>query len=176
MKRVGWLGAILALAIPLAACAQASRGVSDTDAIMAARQDSNAGIAAHDGARATAAHTRDARIFTSGGKLVEGRDAMRVAFEAAFRNPEFDRFVRSPTEVTIGETDVAAELGKWVGIWRLDGAERTISGSYLASWQKIDGRWQIIAEQYVPLACGGIWKPGDNACGARASLQGGKPR
>lgn len=138
------------LLVGLTAMLSAGPTRADEIAIRRARADSNAGIAAHDAARATAAISENALIVVSGGGLVSGAQAMREAFERSFANPDFITYVRAPTRLRLSGT-VAAEEGRWTGRWR----ERTVSGVYLARWDRTSAGWRISSEQYIPLGCDG---------------------
>lgn len=137
----------------------------DVVAIRAARQRSNDALAGHVADAAVAPLLADARILGSNGSLIEGAAAMQAAFARSFADADFVAYVRTPQTIEVGVNDIASEAGRWRAVWRHAGAEKVISGTYLATWKKVDGSWRIAAEQFIPLACtGGI--PG-NACVGR---------
>jgi hypothetical protein len=50
---------------------------------------------------------------------------------------------------------VASERGEWIGRWTEPDGKLETGGTYQAQWRKIDGRWLIQAELYVPTGCRG---------------------
>jgi hypothetical protein len=49
----------------------------------------------------------------------------------------------------------ASESGEWHESWREGGVLTELRGSYLALWRKVEGRWLLDAEVFVPLSCAG---------------------
>jgi len=63
-------------------------------------------------------------------------------------------YVRTPSTIDVFDAwSVASERGEWVGRWTEPDGKVEISGTYLAQWRKIDGRWLIQSELYVPTKC-----------------------
>lgn len=143
-------------AVPLTLILAAAPGVTteaaDYAAIRAARADSNAGLASHDIARATAPLLPNAMVLGSVGGLVPDKVAMAAGFAKAFADPTFISFERRPVRIELGGA-VAAEHGRWVGRWRQAKGEKRVEGTYLARWRKIDGAWRIASEMFIPLRC-----------------------
>jgi hypothetical protein len=50
---------------------------------------------------------------------------------------------------------MAAENGEWIGRWQEADAEIIIKGTYYAKWHKVNDKWKIRAEIFVPLSCEG---------------------
>ena len=65
-------------------------------------------------------------------------------------------YVRTPGAVEVfAPWNVASERGEWIGRWTEPDGKLEIGGTYQAQWRKIDGRWLIQAELYVPTHCQG---------------------
>ena len=65
-------------------------------------------------------------------------------------------YVRTPSTVDVfSDWAVASERGEWVGRWSEPDGRLEIGGTYLAQWRKVDGRWLIQSELYVPTRCAG---------------------
>ena len=45
---------------------------------------------------------------------------------------------------------VASERGEWTGTWTEPDGPLEIGGTYQAQWRKVEGRWLIQAELFVP--------------------------
>lgn len=124
--------------------------------IAAARARSNAAIARHDVAAIAREWLPDANFVSSVGRVTAGADENARFMQAAFERRPDTTWVRTPTHIDVYEAwQVASEAGRWVGTWtEPDGAVR-IEGTYLAQWRRIEGRWLIRAELFVPLTCAG---------------------
>jgi hypothetical protein len=71
--------------------------------------------------------------------------------------------VRTPSTIDVfSEWAVASERGEWAGRWAEPDGKVEITGTYLAQWRKVDGRWLIQSELYVPTKC-----KGSKYCGQR---------
>lgn len=155
-----WCMAAVLAAAPMALAMAAGGGgqtpPDDAALIRAARAASNAAIAAHDVA-GIARHWRpDVHIVTStsaqgSGATVNG-DRMTQQFA---RRPD-TVYVRTPSSVEVfAAWQVASERGEWTGRWTEPDGVVEVAGTYLAQWRKVDGRWQIQAEVFVPTSCRG---------------------
>ena len=92
-------------------------------------------------------------IAGSGGELVPGGDAMAAYFAAAFRNPAFLGFVRTPDAVTIAlPPERAMERGHWVGRSMTPAGEARLEGEYLAVWVPTGKGWRLRSETFVTLS------------------------
>ena len=114
--------------------------------IRALRHQSNAAIARHDVAAATAMMRDDVRVISSHGSFVEGLPAMAQAFAEVFADAKFVTYIREPESIEVGGA-TAAEIGQWKGRWQ----GSVVRGRYLARWQHSDIGWRIAAELYIPL-------------------------
>ena len=124
--------------------------------IAAARARSNAAIAAHDIAGIAGEWMPDVHVVSSTGAQNAGIDANSRAMQAAFTRRPDTKWVRTPHTVTVNERwDVASEEGRWVGTWTEPDGPLRIAGTYLAQWRRVDGRWRIQAEVFVPVECAG---------------------
>ena len=135
----------------------ASGGVRSAAAeVRALRRLSNAAIARHDVATLEPLFAEDMHVTTGAGLQRSGKGAVRDAFLAAFADPTFVTYVRTPRRVEASESgEKVAESGDWVGVWRKADGEMRRRGRYMAMWRKIEGRWVIASELFVELACGG---------------------
>lgn len=126
----------------------------DAELIRAARGRHNAAIIAHDVAAVRAGFVDDYKgIAGSGGELIAGGDAMAAYFAAAFRNPAFISFVRTPAMITVAvPADRAMERGTWLGRTRSEAGERRLHGEYLAVWVPTPQGWRLRSETFVTLS------------------------
>jgi hypothetical protein len=49
----------------------------------------------------------------------------------------------------------AAESGEWRETWLEKGVLTELRGSYQALWRRVDGRWLLDAQVFIPLSCKG---------------------
>jgi hypothetical protein len=85
-----------------------------------------------------------------------GKDANRRRMAAQFKNRPDTSYVRTPVSVEIYEPwNVASERGAWSGRWTEPDGPLEIGGTYQAQWRRVDGRWKIQAELFVPTRCVG---------------------
>jgi uncharacterized protein (TIGR02246 family) len=129
---------------------------NDERMIREARAASNRAIAAHDADAMAGYWMPDFHITPSTSVLRAGREDNRRSFAQLFAERPDVVYVRTPDTVELFlPWDVAAESGHWTGQWtQVDGVTR-IGGTYYAQWRKVDGRWLIQAEIFVPTYCEG---------------------
>jgi ketosteroid isomerase-like protein len=126
--------------------------------ILALRAEHNRAIAAHDldGAMRVAA---DDFVSIGGSSGIErSRAETRKRWAEQFATEGHDRYVRTPTQIEVGERKGvlrAAELGRWEGIDRKAAGMSRPFGRYFAHWSKVTGHWRIVSETYVTLGCRG---------------------
>ena len=121
-------------------------------AIRAKRKLTNRLIAAHDAARLRPHLADDVLLIVGDGELIQGADAVTVAFAGQFADPAFVAYVRTAETVEVADDGRrAAESGRWVGTWK-GGSE--MSGVYLAAWREARGQWLLERELYVTLRNG----------------------
>lgn len=154
-----WLALAGLMAVPAAVAMAAAGGQRDGDdaaAIRAARQASNAAIAAHDVAGITRHWTADVSIVTSTGAQGTGPAANGERMARQFARRPDTVYVRTPAAIDVFSAwDVASERGEWTGRWTEPDGVVDIRGTYLAQWRKVDGTWRIQAEVFVPTSCRG---------------------
>ena len=157
-----WNWAALCVALSVA-CPAASASVDPSRAgekalILAVRSRNNAAIAAHD-LEAVMAMVADDYVLTGGNSGIERSAAEdREAWKDEFARPGFDRYVRTPVDLEIGERRGvlrAAESGTWEGVDRKPAGEMRPFGRYFAHWSKVTGQWRVVSEIYVTLGCRG---------------------
>ena len=160
------LGVVLALAV-CAAPVAAQTGLRAKSSTVYAREIASLRTLRAQDNRALAAHDLDAtmRIVGKDFVLVGGnsgidrsRDDDRKAWAEEFARPGFDRYIRTPARIEVGERKGvlrAAELGKWEGINHLAAGESRPYGSYFVHWSKATGEWKMVSETYVTLGCHG---------------------
>jgi uncharacterized protein DUF4440 len=92
-----------------------------------------------------------------------GRDQLLQAYTRLLsRRPDLV-WIREPQAVRINASWLlASESGEWRESWREGGVVTELRGSYLALWRKVNGRWLLDAEVFVPLSC-----TGSNYCNPR---------
>ena len=128
----------------------------DADLIRTLRAQSNEAIARHDVAGIASFLDHEFQITTGNGRLLQGRDAMRAAFDEQFRTFGDARYVRTPEMVTVDDAGTRAfERGSWVGTWTTAEGPLRTGGSYAAHWRKTADGWKIHAELFVTLHCTG---------------------
>jgi uncharacterized protein (TIGR02246 family) len=131
-----------------------STPISDEGEIRDLRARSNAAIARHDAAGVAETFMEDVTVVSSTGSRETGKADNRAAFERIFRDRPDVRYLRQPEGVAVFPAwAVASERGRWTGSWTDTGGEIQISGTYLAQWRKVAGRWLIQAELFVPIVC-----------------------
>ena len=129
---------------------------SDEQLIRAARERSNAAIQKHDPDGIAAEWMDDVHIVTSSSAQGSGKDVNRQRMAAQFKNRPDTIYVRKAITVEVyAPWDVASERGEWTGRWTEPDGVLEIGGSYQAQWRKVDGRWKIQGELFVPTRCTG---------------------
>ena len=103
-------------------------------------------------------------------RSLDGRRACRVVDERAnrrqerqpradggqFKNRPDTIYVRRPVTIEVyAPWNVASERGEWTGKWTEPDGALEIGGTYQAQWRKVDGRWLIQGELFVPTHCKG---------------------
>ncbi len=137
------------ISILLAAAISATS--SDVGVIRALRLENNRAIAHHDAALMQSAWSPNIRLISSDGSLYTGAEQLAKSYaQNEFKDPRFIAYVRIPNSIEISSDGrEAAESGSWTAIRKAP--SRVTSGTYLASWQKSEGRWRIAVETYVRL-------------------------
>lgn len=128
----------------------------DVAEIRRLRAQSNAAIAAHRPAevRRLLADDYTALPGSSGRPLDADQTEQRLA--AAFADPTFVTYVRTPTRVTVSASGKrAAETGAWLGLWRKSDGEMRLTGVYQATWAPHERSWRLLNESFVTLRCTG---------------------
>jgi ketosteroid isomerase-like protein len=155
------LGAMAVLVCTAATCsssasAPAAMQAGDDELIRAARVRSNQAIAAHDLAGIASVWMDDVHVVSSTSARTAGRAQNQQRMAAQFANRPDTVYVRRSTAVDVYPAwAVASERGEWTGRWTEPDGALEIGGSYQAQWRKIDGRWLIQAELFVPTRCTG---------------------
>ena len=143
---------MLAIAAGVTIYAQAA----DEQMIRDARAASNAAIAKHDADAIATFWLDDIHITTSTSAQASGRAPNRDRMAQQFQRRPDTIYVRTPSTIDVfSEWSVASERGEWIGTWTEPDGKVEISGTYLAQWRKIGGRWLIQSELYVPTRCKG---------------------
>jgi ketosteroid isomerase-like protein len=130
----------------------------DKTAILSLRAQSNRAIAAHDPEGVMALAADDYVTVGGNGGIERGLAPNLKLWAEEFARPGFDRYVRTPTDLQVGERkDVlrAAESGTWEGVSHLPAGESRPFGRYFAHWSKASGKWLVVSETYVTLGCRG---------------------
>lgn len=154
MRITSFVGVVLLISV---VCTH-SRMEAQTEehTIRETRARSNAAIAAHDVPGIARAWMNDVHVVSSTSAQTAGSQANQQRMAAQFTNRPDTIYVRTPATVEVYSSwNVASERGEWVGRWTEPDGTLEIGGTYQAQWRKIDGRWLIQAELYVPTHCGG---------------------
>jgi ketosteroid isomerase-like protein len=153
--RIVILAAVLVL-ISVVCTGGRIRAQTDEQAIRDSRARSNAAIAAHDVAGIARAWVNDVHIVSSTSTQTAGSQANQQRMARQFETKPDTIYVRTPATIEVySPWNVASECGEWVGRWTEPDGKLEIGGTYLAQWRRIDGRWLIQAELYVPTHCRG---------------------
>lgn len=120
-------------------------------AIRAARDASNAAIAARDADGVVMIMLPEVTVSVAHGPVLTGRDASRRAFAEQFADPAFRGYVREAIAIEIQDPPTRAlERGRWTGRWRHGVREQVMRGHYHAMWQHTDVGWLIRSEVFEP--------------------------
>jgi ketosteroid isomerase-like protein len=129
---------------------------ADEQLIRAARDRSNAAIAKHDLDGIAAVWMENFHVVSSTSAQAAGKTVNRERMAAQFKNRPDTIYIRKPASIEVyAPWDVAAERGEWTGTWTEPDGALEIGGTYQAQWRKVDGRWLIQGELYVPARCKG---------------------
>ena len=124
--------------------------------IRAARERSNAAIAAHDMAGIAREWMPEVSVLSSTGKQTSGRDANQANLARQFELRPDTKYIRTASSIEVfAAWGVAAERGDWVGTWTEPDGPLVIGGTYQAQWRQLGGGWLIAAELFVPTYCSG---------------------
>jgi ketosteroid isomerase-like protein len=128
----------------------------DERLIRETRARSNAAIAAHDVPEIARAWLPDIHVVSSTSAQTAGSQTNQQRMMRQFETRPDTIYVRTPATIEVfAAWGVASERGEWVGRWTEPDGKVEIGGTYQAQWRKIDGRWLIQAELYVPTHCRG---------------------
>ncbi len=124
--------------------------------IRAARERSNAAIAAHDLDAIVREWMVDITVVSASGRGVVGAEAGRHFLAHQFGQRPDTIYVRTPRKIEVfAAWAVASEEGDWSGTWTEPDGPLRIGGLYQAQWRCIQGRWLIQGELFVPNHCEG---------------------
>ena len=145
-----------ALMLVLAGSVANAQTPSDERIIRESRATSNAAIAKHDLPGIARFWMDDIHITTSTSAQASGRAPNQQRMSQQFERRPDTTYLRTPSAVDVfADWAVASERGEWIGRWTEPDGKVEIGGTYLAQWRKIDGRWLIQSELYVPTRCKG---------------------
>ncbi len=137
---------------PLAAKPQSA----DEQMIREVRARSNAAIAAHDPAAIARLWMDDVHVVRSTGSQVAGRERNQERMAQQFATRPDTIYVRQPSAIDLYlPWAMASERGEWTARWTEPDGIVDMAGTYMAQWRRVDGRWLIQAEVYVPTRCAG---------------------
>ena len=128
----------------------------DERLIRETRARSNEAIAAHDLTAIARAWMPDVHVVSSTSAQTAGSQANQQRMARQFELRPDTVYVRTPRTIDVlSSWNVASERGEWIGRWTEPDGKLEIGGTYQAQWRKVDGRWLIQAELYVPTHCRG---------------------
>jgi ketosteroid isomerase-like protein len=134
----------------------ATQRSADEQMIREARARSNAAFAAHDPPGIGREWMDNVHVVTSTSVQATGRELNQQRMARQFANRPDTIYLRQPAAIDVyPQWAVAAERGEWTGQWTEPDGPLVIGGTYLVQWRKVDGRWLIQAELYVPTRCSG---------------------
>lgn len=144
------------LAIALTSSPGAAQQGPDERTIRQLRASSNAAIARHDTAGVGAILASDVVVVTSNSIHVQGRAAHLTQFADQFRTRPDVVYLRMPDEIRVFALwGMASERGRWTGSWTDSDGKIRIGGTYFAKWRRVNSRWLVESETYVPERCSG---------------------
>lgn len=147
---------MLRLVIVFCLSLSAAQTPGDVQLVRAARDRSNAAIAKHDLDGIAAAWMDDVHVVSSTSTQTAGKNANRERMAAQFKNRPDTIYVRKPATIEVyAPWSVASERGEWTGKWTEPDGLLEIGGTYQAQWRKVDRRWLIQGELFVPTHCKG---------------------
>ena len=129
---------------------------SDEGVIRQLRASSNAAIARHDTGGIGAILAENVVVVTSNSVHGIGRATNLQRLADQFRTRSDVVYERKPDEVRVfAPWGMASERGRWTGSWTDTDGKIQIGGSYFAKWRRVNGRWLVESETYVPETCTG---------------------
>ncbi len=129
---------------------------ADAHAIRTARAFSNLAIVHQDIDGIASAWMDDIVVLGSTSVQLAGAEANRRFYQAQFARRPDTVWVRTPSAVSVMLSwNVAGEEGDWSGRWTEPDGPVEMRGRYMAQWVRVDHRWRIQGELYVPVACMG---------------------
>ena len=150
--------AVLAMGLVGAQVQAASPYSNDEKLVRGLRADHNRAIAAHDLDKVISIAADDYIIVGGSSGIERNKAEARIGWAEEFATEGFERYVRTPTQVDIGERKGvlrAAELGRWEGFSRKAARVSRPYGRYFAHWSKASGQWKLVSDMYVTLGCRG---------------------
>jgi len=150
--------AALGLSIISAQASAAPSYAVEKKTILALRAEHNRAIAAHDLNGAMRIAAVDYVLIGGSSGIDRSREEARKGWVEDFATGGHDRYVRTPTQVEVGERKGvlrAAETGRWEGINRKAAGMSRPFGRYFVHWSKASGQWKTVSETYVTLGCRG---------------------
>lgn len=148
--------AVVLLSVLCASGRLQAQASDDERLIREARARSNAAIASHDLDGIARAWMPDVHVVSSTSAQTAGSQANQQRMARQFEMRPDTVYVRTPRTIDVfASWSVASERGEWIGRWTEPDGKLEIGGTYQAQWRKIDGRWLIQAELYVPTHCRG---------------------
>ncbi|AKD58510.1 YybH family protein [Spirosoma radiotolerans] len=148
---------LISLLSPFYSLAQyGTESAADEKLIRALRLQSNEAIQARDLTGFGKTMRADIEVTRGSGPHVSGRDSVLASVSVQFRDKSFLGYVRMTDSVRVSTSaPLAAEQGHWVGRFQRPDGIQTLTGVYLAMWQKDSEGWRIRSELFVSLACSG---------------------
>ncbi len=134
MKRLGWIAAILVLALAVSIRAEELHSIKLPAALDRVLRDYERAWQSHDPKALAELFTEDGFVLANGRPPVRGREAIRVAYANA-GGPLTLRALAYSTEGSVGNIIGAYGHG--------DGVD---SGKFILALRRVRGRWQIAAD------------------------------
>jgi hypothetical protein len=154
MQKMPWI--LVALLLGACATTQPSSS-SDPDevAIRAARGRFNEALARQQFTAMREELLDNVSITGSVWRTVDRDQPLQAYTRLTSRRPDLV-WIREPQAVRINASWLfASASGEGRESWREGGVFTELRGSYLALWRKVEGRWLLDAEVFVPLSCMG---------------------
>ena len=96
-------------------------------------------------------------VMTSGGGQWRSRENLLEFIKGLHERRPGITLNTIPELVEVGPKDwgVVSERGRWIERWRDNGELNELTGSYLAMWRHVDGKWRLAVLTIIPVQCSG---------------------
>ena len=148
---------VTAILFALALCQSAiAQQPSTKNAVIKASKQFDEAFDSADFDRLANIFTQDV-VMTSGGGQWRSREELLGFIKGLHERRPGITLNTIPELVEVGPKDwgVVSERGRWIERWGHDDELNELTGSYLAMWKLVDGKWRLAVLTIIPLQCSG---------------------